>query len=327
MSEAGVTRESLSGESSSAIDRPSGRRRSDRVVGAARATQEAVDQAMAVARAERPLLIVGPSGAGKEHLARAVHAWSARAAGPFVVVACAAVSPVLLGREFFGCSEAAHPKLPEEYPGALARAAGGTVLVQGMEGVPDPLREQLIKAIGDSRYSREGDGAAVTLRTRVIATAAAASNPPLFGELPHHAIGLLPLSERREDILPLAAHFLRLAADEEGVETVGFTSDARSALMGEEWKGNVRELAERVRQALRLAGKGAISAEALLLSTDGEEVPSFKEAKRAFETRYVRGLLRRCGGNISRAARLAKKDRKDFYDVIRRTGIDPAEFR
>ena len=97
--------------------------------------------------------------------------------------------------------------------------------------------------------------------------------------------------------------------------------------MGEEWRGNVRELAERVRQALRLAGNGAISAEALLLSTEGEEVPSFKEAKRAFETRYVRGLLRRCGGNISRAARLAKKDRKDFYDVIRRTGVNPAEFR
>ena len=64
-----------------------------------------------------------------------------------------------------------------------------------------------------------------------------------------------------------------------------------------------------------------------LLAKDAEEVPSFKEAKRAFETRYVVGLLRRCGGNISRAARLAKKDRKDFYDVIRRTGVDPSQFR
>ena len=65
----------------------------------------------------------------------------------------------------------------------------------------------------------------------------------------------------------------------------------------------------------------------LMLSAEEEEVPSFKEAKRAFETRYVEGLLRRCNGNISRAARLAKKDRKDFYDVIRRTGVDPAQFR
>jgi two-component system response regulator GlrR len=82
-----------------------------------------------------------------------------------------------------------------------------------------------------------------------------------------------------------------------------------------------------VRQALRLAGNGAISAEALMLSSEADDVPSFKEAKRAFETRYVVGLLRRCGGNISRAARLAKKDRKDFYDVIRRTGVNPSDFR
>jgi two-component system response regulator GlrR len=128
-------------------------------------------------------------------------------------------------------------------------------------------------------------------------------------------------------VLPLAAHFLRLYSDEAGVTPTGFTAEARSALLAEPWPGNVRELAERVRQAIRLAGGGAITAEALILAADGESVPSFKEAKRAFETRYVVGLLRRCGGNISRAARLAKKDRKDFYDVIRRTGIDPSEFR
>ena len=86
----------------------------------------------------------------------------------------------------------------------------------------------------------------------------------------------------------------------------------------------MRELRERVRQAVRLAGGGAISAEALLLAARRRRVPSFKDAKRAFETRYVESLLRRCDGNISRAARLAKKDRKDFYDVIRRTGVDPS---
>jgi two-component system response regulator GlrR len=89
----------------------------------------------------------------------------------------------------------------------------------------------------------------------------------------------------------------------------------------------VLELRERVRQAVRLAGRGAVGAEALLLARDGDPLPSFKEAKRAFETRYVQTLLRRCGGNISRAARLAKKDRKDFYDVIRRTGVNPEDFR
>ena len=189
------------------------------------------------------------------------------------------------------------------------------------------MRERLAKALADGRFQRDGDGAGLPLRARVIATCAAAPARSPFGDVAHHVLQLPPLSARREDVLPLAAHFLRLFSDEAGVTPIGFTPEARSALLSEPWPGNVRELAERVRQAIRLAGSGAISAEALLLAADGENIPSFKEAKRAFETRYVVGLLRRCGGNISRAARLAKKDRKDFYDVIRRTGIDPSEFR
>jgi two-component system response regulator GlrR len=148
-----------------------------------------------------------------------------------------------------------------------------------------------------------------------------------FGELPRHEVRLVPLAERSEDVAPLAAHFLAVFAEEAGVKPVGFTPEARAWLLAEPWPGNVRELRERIRQAVRIAGTGAVSAEALLLSSDAAEIPSFKEAKRAFETRYVCGLLRRCNGNISRAARLAKKDRKDFYDVIRRTGVDPSQFR
>jgi len=312
---------------SSQVDRPSGRRRGDRVVGAGRQTQEVVDQAVAVARSDRPLLLVGPQGAGKEHLCRAIHEWSSRKAQPFVVVSCTAVNPALLGREIFGCSASAHPNLSEEYSGGLARAAGGVLLIDAIDQLPRVVCDALVKAITDARFAREGDAAAQPLRARVMATVPQDQERSPFADLPHHVIRLLPLHERREDILALAAHFLRVHAEEIGVRPVGFTSDARNALLSEDWPGNVRELSERVRQAIRLAGDGAISAEALLLAADGEDIPSFKEAKRAFETRYVRGLLRRCGGNISRAARLAKKDRKDFYDVIRRTGVDPAEYR
>jgi two-component system response regulator GlrR len=327
MSEGSVQREGPGFEAGTAIERPMGRRRSDRIVGAGRATQEIVDQAMALARSDRPILICGPAGSGKQHLARAIHAWSSRAAQPFLMVSCATPSAGLLGRELFGCAEATHPQLPEEHVGALARAAGGTLLVDAIDQAPDANREALIKAIADGRFQREGEGAVLALRARVIANCVTAPTRPIFGDLAHHVLSLPPLSARREDVLPLAAHFLRLFSDETGVTPIGFTPEARSALLSEPWPGNVRELAERVRQAIRLAGSGAITAEALLLAADGEEIPSFKEAKRAFETRYVVGLLRRCSGNISRAARLAKKDRKDFYDVIRRTGIDPSEFR
>jgi two-component system response regulator GlrR len=327
MSEVGLHRDRSEIALNPEVDRPTGRRRSDRIVGASRATQEVLDQAMAAAGSDLPVRIAGPPGSGKEHLARAVHAWSGRNSGPFVVVACAAVAEALLARELFGCAASIYPTLPDAFDGALSRAEGGTLLIDRADRLPNALREDLARAISEKRFKREGDATPLPLQTRIVATSLEPFARSPFGELPQHAIELPPLAERNEDVLPLAAHFLRLYAEEEGIEPVGFTSEARNALLAEPWPGNVRELAERVRQALRLAGNGAISAEALLLSAESDEIPSFKEAKRAFETRYVVGLLKRCGGNISRAARLAKKDRKDFYDVIRRTGVDPSEFR
>jgi two-component system response regulator GlrR len=317
MSEMGVQRDGSEGPP---IDRPTGRRRGDRIVGAGRATQEVVELAMAAARTERPVLITGPHGSGKNHLARAIHGWGSRATGPFLVLSTGVVPDAQFARELFGS--------PGGNDAALDRAAQGTLVIDGAERLSEPVRANLARAVGEGRYVRDGDATPVALRARLIATAAKAPDRSPFGEAPHHPIRIPPLSERPEDILPLAAHFLRLYAEEEGVAAVGFTAEARNALLAEPWPGNVRELGERIRQAVRLGGGGAIAAEALLLAAaDLEQVPSFKEAKRAFETRYVIGLLRRCGGNISRAARLAKKDRKDFYDVIRRTGIDPTEFR
>lgn len=327
MSETAVHRDETGGRVEQETDRPTGRRRSDRVVGSSRATQDVVDRAMAAAGVDLPVQVSGPAGSGKEHVARAIHAWSGRSGSSFVVVACAAVSESLLSRELFGCASSLYPTLPEAYDGALSRAGTGTLLVDHIDRLPDGLQDNLAKAVANGRFEREGDGAATPLRARVIATTLEKPSRSPFGALSAYTIDLVPLSERTEDVLPLAAHFLRLYSEEDGIDPVGFTSDARNALVLEDWPGNVRELAERIRHALRLAGSGAISAEALLLSADAEEIPSFKEAKRAFETRYVVGLLRRCGGNISRAARLAKKDRKDFYDVIRRTGVDPSEFR
>jgi two-component system response regulator GlrR len=207
----------------------------------------------------------------------------------------------------------------------LSAVGGGSLLLHGAEALRPEVRASLLKALAERRFRAEGDSVERPLTARVMVASEDSQDPP-FAEIPHQTIRLLPLAKRPEDILPLAAHFLSTFAAEAGVAPIGFTPEARTWLMAEGWSGNVRELRERVRQAVRIAGSGAVSTEALLLAADGE-VPSFKEAKRAFETRYVTGLLRRCHGNISHAARLAKKDRKDFYDVIRRTGVDPTHFR
>jgi two-component system response regulator GlrR len=321
MSESDETRRSEPSQT-----RPVGRRRGDQLVAVSARSQRALDQASAAAAIDLPVLVRGPSGAGRSFLSRAIHAWSARAAGPLVQLPCTAVPEPLQAREIFGCAARSHPSLPEEYAGALARAAGGTLLLTDLEALREDVRALLVRALERGAFAREGDDADAPLRARIIATAGPGAEP--LSAIPHHRVEVAPLVERPEDVLPLASHFLAERTEELGVPAVGFTAAARSALLAETWPGNVRELRERVRQAARLGrGNGAISAEALALGADGEEIVSFKEAKRAFETRYVEILLQRCGGNISHAARLAKKDRKDFYDVIRRTGVDPALFR
>ena len=294
-----------------AAARATGRRRTDRLISASAAMQAVVDQASAIARGDDLVIVRGQSGTGRKHVARAIHQWSARAGGPLVELPLGGTSESAQARELFGDGTSSQP-------GALARAQGGTLLLEGADQLSNIAATRLIEALHGA--------VAGPARPRLLATLSEGSETPLSA-LGGVQIEIAPLSARTEDILPLAAHFLAEFAAEESLEVIGFSADARRWLVEEPWSGNVRELRERIRQAIRLAGQGAISAEALMLSTEGDEVPSFKDAKRAFETRYVEGLLRRCSGNISRAARMAKKDRKDFYDVIRRTGVDPGEFR
>jgi two-component system response regulator GlrR len=305
--------------------RPGGRRREDRIIAASPLMQRALDRALAIARTDQVVLVRGPAGSGKSMLARAIHGWSAVAGGPLETLFYAGVPEPLQSRELFGCRAGTYPAIPDAFEGALGRAAGGTLLVEGLDMLVPAVRSALARALEVGRYRPEGDVEERPVRARIIATAERWSDPSF--SVPVHEIALAPLSERPEDVLPLAVHFLGLSAAEIGLNPVGFAPDARSALLEEAWPGNVTELRERIRQAVRLAGKGAVGSEALLLAARGDRVPSFREAKRAFEARYVEGLLRLCDGNISQAARLAKKDRKDFYDVIRRTGVDPSVFR
>lgn len=327
MGATGETQDLTTFTTRSGTNRQLGRRRGDRLVGASAASQRGIEQAVAASRSDHPTCIIGASGTGKAFLARAIHAWSKRAEEPFVERTCSALPDALQMREIFGCAANVHPRVPDAYEGALAQAGQGSLLLIGVDRLRADVRNAFIQALNDGGFHREGESARIPLRARVIVTSESPDFTKALGSLPHHAIELAPLTERSEDVLPLAAHFLSACAEETGLKFAGFTEEARTALLDEEWSGNLRELRERIRQAVRLSGGGAITAESLLLARDGAEVPSFKDAKRAFETRYVVGLLRRCRGNISRAARLAKKDRKDFYDVIRRTGVDPTEFR
>jgi two-component system response regulator GlrR len=301
-----------------------GKRSDEAIVGASEATRKLIAQAAAAARSELPVWLSGPPGSDREGVAYAIHAWSARARGELSVTECSAIPEALQERALFGCAAGHYPAIPGAHAGVLERPASASVFLDGVDALRAAVRDKLLHAAALRSFRREGETNDRPLACKLVLGSAVDASSPL-APVPHHEIRLTALAQRRADVFALAAHYLGIAAAEAGVPAVGFTADARDCLADEPWTGDVLELRARVREAVRLNGSGAITAEALLLARD--KAPSFKEAKRAFERRYVEGLLRRCGGNISRAARLARKDRKDFYDVLRRTGIDPASFR
>ncbi|MEE9280457.1 MAG: sigma 54-interacting transcriptional regulator [Myxococcota bacterium] len=318
------------------------RRRGDRLVGTSRSVQRAQEQIAVAGRGRFPVFITGEEGVDKELVARLIHAASEWATGGFFALDASLVPETLLGRELLGSELAAIASLPAEAEGAFTRVGSGTVLLEHVEAVPKELQQTLAVAIEEGRYRRLGGGESRALESRLIASSiepleSLTSSGGIVPELSRRLvlnIELDALRDRRDDILPLAAHALAVAREEIEHElgrpcpVRGFTREALERLREHNWPGNERELREQIRSALRLARGEEVGTEDLLLGGEStDQIASFRDAKRAFEHEYVTRILRLCKGNISRAARIAKKDRKDFYDVMRRNSIDPQEFR
>jgi two-component system response regulator GlrR len=319
------------------------RRRGDRLVGTSRAVQRVVEQISVAGRGRFAVWIHAEDGIEKELIARLIHSASEWANGGFFALDASIVPESLLGRELFGSESGAIPALPGSYEGAFERVKSGTVLVERVDTLPKDLQQTLASALEEGSFRHIGGTERIAYEGRLVATSASSLDgltadgrivPELSERLRLLELRIPPLRERKEDILPIAAQFLSLARAELETETGkpcqvrGFTREALERLVTHSWPGNERELREQVRAALRLARTDELGPEDLLLSWESsEEVPSFREAKRAFEREYVTRVLRICHGNISRAARIAKKDRKDFYDVMRRNTINPSDYR
>jgi two-component system response regulator GlrR len=319
------------------------RRRADRLIGTSRALQRAVEQIAVAGRGRFPVFISGEEGVDKEAIARLVHDASEWASGGFFGLDASLVPEPLLVREILGAEAGAIAGLPAAADGAFARVGAGTVLIEHIEAMSKDLQARLSEAIERNAYRRVGGTEDIPLEARLIATstagvdALAASGrlvPELSAQLRLLEISLPPLRERRDDILPLAAHVLAAVREEIAREqgapcpVLGFSRDALERLREHHWPGNERELREQIRAAVRLAHREELGPDDLLLVPEkSAEIGSFREAKRAFEREYVTRVLRMCDGNISRAARIARKDRKDFYDVMRRNSINPGDFR
>ena len=312
-------------------------------MGTSKAVQRALEQVAVAGRGHFPVFIHGEDGVDKELVARLTHSQSEWASNGFFSVDASIMPESLLARELLGSQEGAIPSLPDAHQGAFERTPRGTVLIEHIASIPKELQQSLAAILKSKQYRRIGSGEFLTLESRVIAASThslddLSSSGRVVQELAEQLrvleIRIPPLRDRKEDIIPMAAHLLSLARAEIERETGqpcpvrSLSREALEQLRSHSWPGNERELREQILAALRLSQTEELAADDLLLSLEvSDDMPSFRDAKRSFEHEYVTRVLSICRGNISRAARVAKKDRKDFYDVMRRNEIKPQDFR
>jgi two-component system, NtrC family, response regulator GlrR len=273
--------------------------------------EDRLDKAHRVAATDTAVFITGEAGTGKEMLARAIHRASPRCAAELVTLECSALEAAT--GEATATSEAALTR-------ALGEARAGTLLLRELDAMPLHLQ---------TRFARQLEGADV----RVIATLdesadAAKLSPELVDRLGPVTVELPPLSQRREDIPLLVQQCLDDVGAETGQPKRTCSPEAMELLAAARWPGNVRQLRMVVRQAAT-TGAGAVITPEQIEEAQGQttQLPSFDEARDEFTRRYLVQLLQIAEGNVSQAARLAKRNRTDFYKLLSRHGIEPEAFK
>ncbi|MDE1905319.1 MAG: sigma-54-dependent Fis family transcriptional regulator [Rhodospirillales bacterium] len=293
------------------------------------------------------VLISGPPGAGKEVVARMIHAKSRRAEGPFVVMNCAILAPEKFEAELFGVE--AGPETPRKQ-GVLERAHGGTLLLDEVSELPLEMQSKIARVLQDQSFERVGGATRVKVDIRVLATTAkdlpAEIGEGRFREDLYYRLSVVPmrvpaLKERREDIPALANQFLSHAAEISGLPARSLASDAVAALQAHDWPGNVRQL-RNVMDWLMIMRSGepgeqfhaehlptelaahAPRALAIDPAADVMALP-LREARDVFETQYLQAQLLRFGGNISRTANFVGMERSALHRKLKQLGIGAAE--
>ena len=315
------------------------RRRSDLIVGIGPGMAHVLELVSVVARTEIPVLILGESGTGKELVARAVHYTGSRAARPFITVNCGAIPETLMEDELFGHVRGAYTGAHSDKKGVFEEAEGGTLFLDEIGDLYPSCQVKLLRVLQEREVRRLGETRSRKVDVRIIA----ATNRDLRKEMEEkrfredlfHRISVLPITlpplrERRDDVPLLVDHFVRQFNRELQRDIKGFTPRALERLKAHSWPGNVRELENRVKQAMVMAKEDLVDTESLALFSGqqvGVEFPTFRKAKAEFEKGYVAQALRAAGGKVAAAARLAGKDRKDFYDLMKKHQIDPNDYR
>ncbi|THF66965.1 response regulator [Pseudothauera nasutitermitis] len=297
-----------------------------------------LDEARLVATADASVLIRGASGTGKELLARAIHRASPRAARPFVAINCGAIPEALLESELFGHVRGAFTGAASARSGLFVAADGGTLFLDEIGDMPPALQVKLLRVLQERVVRPVGASRAEPIDVRILsathrdleaALTTGEFREDLYYRLNVVSLTLPTLDERREDIPLLAKHFLGTLAHKYRKTLHGFAPDALEALGTAAWPGNVRQLHNVVEQACALATTPLIPLALIerALRVRSMEVPSYAQAKQRFERDYLVRLLKLTDGNVSDAARLAERNRTEFYRLLQRHALVPSLFR
>ncbi len=285
-----------------------------------------------------PVLLTGETGTGKEVVARALH--SRRGRGAFIAVSCGAIPERLMETELFGVARGAGI----ERPGLLDLAAGGTLFLDEIGDLPLSLQVKLNRVLEEGEFRRVGDAVAQQVDARIISAthqrldamiAEGRFRQDLYFRLRIASIAVPPLRERRDDLPLLAARFLHLATARYGTAARRLSPDALAILEAAPWPGNVRELRHVLEEAAVLCDGDTIDASLFPRAVAGAATEAPPGTWRAAQERatdaaareYFPALMRRLGGNVTRAAAEAGTERETLHRLLRRYGVDPSRFR
>ncbi len=300
-----------------------------------------------VAPTNSRIMITGPSGSGKELVARVVHDKSIRATGPFVVLNAAAMAPDRVEIELFGVEDngSATKKV-----GALEEAHGGTLYIDEVADMPLETQGKILRVLVEQRFQRVGGGRKVHVDVRIISSTSRDLEREMgagnFREDLFHRLSVVPirvpgLAERREDIPELVSYFIKQIAGASGLPPRRVGNDAIAVLQSHDWPGNVRQLRNNVERLMILTGgdpNSVISAD-MLPDEIGSSVPlspngsgsehlmslPLRDAREIFEREYLLAQINRFGGNISRTAEFVGMERSALHRKLRALGVSSSD--
>jgi two-component system response regulator GlrR len=302
------------------------------------AMEDLLSQARRVAASDASVCIFGASGTGKELLARAIHRASPRAEAPFVAVNCGAIPEGLLESELFGHKKGSFTGAVADRRGLFQAAQGGTLFLDEIGDMPLPLQVKLLRALEERKIRPVGAHEQYDVDVRVVAAthrkleeriASGEFREDLYYRLNVVKLYIPTLAERREDIPLLANHFLTRLAERYRRGRLAFSPEAMQLLVSAPWPGNVRQLLNVIEQAVALAATEVIPESLVRQALDAGDtaLTPLDEARRAFERDYLVRILKITGGNVTKAARLAGRNRTEFYRLLERHSLEPGMFK